>query len=71
MNSYSNFNIEESQSYIPEPIYKSNINNDREVHIFPKIRKISSKISSSTQEKEKNVKNNFDNFDDVHINESY
>ena len=70
MNSYSNFNIEESQSYIPEPIYKSNINNDREVHIFPKIRKISSKISSSTQEKEKNVKNNFDNFDDVHINES-
>lgn len=67
---YSNFNIEESQSYIPEQIFYSNINNDREVHIFPMLRKASSKLTSSTQEKEKIMKNNFDNIDDVNLNES-
>ena len=64
--SYSNFNIEESQSYMPGAIFNADINNDREVHIFQNLRKVSSKISASTQE---NIaKNKFDNIDD--LNES-
>ena len=64
--SYSNFNIEESQSYMPGAIFNADINNDREVHIFQSLRKASSKISASTQE---NIaKNKFDNIDD--LNES-
>ena len=64
--SYSNFNIEESQSYMPGAIFNADINNDREVHIFQSLRKASSKISASTQE---NIaKNKFDNIDE--LNES-
>ena len=64
--SYSNFNIEESQSYMPGAIFNADINNDREVHIFQSLRKASSKISASTQE---NIgKNKFDNNDE--LNES-
>ena len=64
--SYSNFNIEESQSYMPGAIFNADINNDREVHIFQNDRKPSSKMSSSTQE---NIaKNKFDNIDE--LNES-
>ena len=64
--SYSNFNIEESQSYMPGAIFNADINNDREVHIFQSLRKASSKISASTQE---NIaKNRFDNIDE--LNES-
>ena len=64
--SYSNFNIEESQSYMPGAIFNADINNDREVHIFQSLRKASSKISASTQE---NIaKNKFDNIDG--LNES-
>ena len=64
--SYSNFNIEESQSYMPGAIFNADINNDREVHIFHSLRKASSKISASTQE---NIaKNKFDNIDE--LNES-
>ena len=61
--SYSNFNIEESQSYMPGAIINSDINNDREVHIFQNDRKPSSKMSSSTQE---NIaKNKFDNIEEL------
>ena len=64
--SYSIFNIEESQSYMPGAIFNADINNDREVHIFQSLRKASSKISASTQE---NIaKNKFDNIDE--LNES-
>ena len=64
--SYSNFNIEESQSYMPGAIFNADINNDREVHIFQSLRKASSKISASTQE---NIaKNKFDNIHE--LNES-
>lgn len=64
--SYSNFNIAESQSYMPGAIFNADINNDREVHIFQSLRKASSKISASTQE---NIaKNKFDNIDE--LNES-
>ncbi len=64
--SYSNFNIEESQSYMPGAIFNADINNDKEVHIFQSLRKASSKISASTQE---NIaKNKFDNIDE--LNES-
>jgi len=64
--SYSNFNIEESQSYMPGAIFNADINNDKEVHIFQSLRKASSKISASTQE---NIaKNKFDNNDE--LNES-
>ena len=64
--SYSNFNIEESQSYMPGAIFNADINNDREVHIFQRLRKASSKISASTQE---NIaKNKFDNIGE--LNES-
>ena len=64
--SYSNFNIEESQSYMPGAIFNADINNDREVHIFQSLRKASSKISASTQE---NIaKNKFDNIGE--LNES-
>ena len=64
--SYSNFNIEESQSYMPGAIFNADINNDREIHIFQSLRKASSKISASTQE---NIaKNKFDNIDE--LNES-
>ena len=64
--SYSNFNIEESQSYMPGAIFNADINNDKEVHIFRDLRKVPSKISSSTQE---NIaKNKFDNIDE--LNES-
>lgn len=64
--SYSNFNIEESKSYMPGAIFNADINNDREVHIFQSLRKASSKISASTQE---NIaKNKFDNIDE--LNES-
>ena len=65
--SFSNFNIEESQSYIPEQIHNTNINNDREIHRFPMKKKASSKITSSTIEKEKYGKINYDNND---LNES-
>ena len=64
---YSNFDIEDSQSYMPGAILNSDINNDREVHIFPRIRKTSSKISTST--KENFAKNKYDNIDDD-LNES-
>ena len=61
--SYLNFNIEDSQSYMPGAIFNSDINNDREVHIFQRKRKPSSKMSSSTQE---NIaKNKFDNIDEL------
>ena len=53
---YTNVNIEESQSYMPGIIYNPEINNDREVHIYHKLKKPSSKLSSSTQDKY--VKNN-------------
>ena len=48
---YTNVNIEESQSYMPGTIYNPEINNDREVHIYQKFKKPSSKLSSSTQDK--------------------
>ena len=59
---YTNVNIEESQSYIPGAIYNPEINNDREVHIYHKLKKPSSKLSSSTQDKyAKNMENDNDN----------
>lgn len=62
---FSNFNIEESQSYLPGSIPSTDINNDREVHIFKMERKRSSKITITTQEKYgKNDNNNFDDFND-------
>ena len=67
MTTYSNFNIEESQSYLPGAIFNSDINNDREVHVFPTVRKATSKISSSTQENL--IKNKYDNIDEE-LNES-
>ena len=48
---YTNVNIEESQSYMPGTIYNPEINNNREVHIYQKFKKPSSKLSSSTQDK--------------------
>ena len=62
---FSNFNIEESQSYLPGSMPSTDINNDREVHIFKIERKRSSKITITTQEKYgKNDNNNFDDLND-------
>jgi hypothetical protein len=62
---FSNVNIEESQSYIPGLMYSPEINNDREVHIYQKLKKPSSKISSSTQDKYgKNIENEDNNGND-------
>ena len=61
---YTNVNIEESQSYMPGAIYNSEINNNREVHVYQQLKKPSSKLSSSTQDKyPKNIEheNNNDN----------
>ena len=46
-----NFNVDESQSYKPGAVYNLDINNDRELHIFPISKQNSSKISSSSHEK--------------------
>ena len=55
---FTNVNIEESQSYMPGAIYNPEINNDTEVHIYQKLKKPSSKLSSSTQDKyAKNIDN--------------
>ena len=67
---FSNVNIEESQSYIPGYMYSPDINNDREVHIYQKIKKPSSKISSSTQDKyAKNIENEDNNGNNDNENE--
>lgn len=59
---FTNVNIEESQSYMPGAIYNPEINNDREVHIYQKLKKPSSKLSSSTQDKyAKNIDNDNEN----------
>ena len=59
---FTNVNIEESQSYMPGAIYNPEINNDREVHIYQKFKKPSSKLSSSTQDKyAKNIDNDNEN----------
>ena len=62
---YTNVNIEESQSYMPGAIYNSEINNNREVHVYQQLKKPSSKLSSSTQDKyAKNIENNNDDDND-------
>ena len=59
---YTNVNIEESQSYMPGAIYNSEINNNREVHVYQQLKKPSSKLSSSTQDKyPKNIENENNN----------
>ena len=59
---YTNVNIEESQSYMPGAIYNSEINNNREVHVYQQLKKPSSKLSSSTQDKyAKNIENENNN----------
>ena len=64
---YTNVNIEESQSYMPGTIYNPEINNDREVHIYQKFKKPSSKLSSSTQDKyaKNNVSDNENNNENI------
>ena len=64
---YTNVNIEESQSYMPGTIYNPEINNDREVHIYQKFKKPSSKLSSSTQDKyaKNNASDNENNNEDI------
>ena len=51
-------------------MYSPDINNDREVHIYQKIKKPSSKISSSTQDKyAKNIENEDNNGNNDNENE--
>lgn len=57
-----NFNVEESQNYTPGAIYNLDINNNKELHIFPVSKKNSSRLSSS-QEKFINSNNEKDNND--------
>jgi len=62
---YTNVNIEESQSYMPGAIYNTEINNNREVHVYQQLKKPSSKLSSSTQDKyPKNIENENNNDND-------
>jgi hypothetical protein len=62
---YTNVNIEESQSYMPGAIYNSEINNNREVHVYQQLKKPLSKLSSSTQDKyAKNIENEINNDND-------
>ena len=56
---YGNYDVEESQSYIPGIVCNIDINNDKEFHKLPSlIKKESSKKTDSTKEKEKNLKRN-------------
>lgn len=53
---YNNYDIKESQNYIPGIIYNMDINNDREFHNPPLIKESSSKKTFSTLEKHKNLR---------------
>ena len=48
---YPNFDVEESQSYIPGIVGDMDINNNQEFHIAPLIKEDSTKKSISTQDK--------------------
>lgn len=50
---YSNYDVEESQSYIPGVVGNMDINNNQEFHISPLIKEDSSKNIYSSEEKEK------------------
>ena len=56
---YVNYNVEESQSYIPGIICNMDINNDKEFHMLTLIKNESSKKSDSTKEKEKILKRKY------------
>ena len=53
---FNNYDVNESQSYIPNIIYNMNINNDREFHNPPLIKERSSKKTVSTLEKHNNLR---------------
>ena len=53
---YANYDVEESQSYIPGIINNMDLNNNQEFHVLPLIEEVSSKKTESTKEKDKNFK---------------
>ena len=64
LTTYSKYNVEDSQSYFPGAMYNSEINNDREVHIFQAFSKHNTKQTSSTQDKYNKINNNNDDFNE-------
>ena len=62
LTTYSKYNIEDSQSYFPGVMYNSEINNDREVHIFQAFSKHNSKQTSTTHDKYNKINNDIDDF---------
>ena len=64
LTTYSKYNVEDSQSYFPGAMYNSEINNDREVHIFQAFSKHNTKQTSSTQDKYNKINNNVDDFNE-------
>ena len=55
---YINYDVEESQSYIPGIVSNMDINNNQEFHVSPLIKDVSSKKTDSTKEKDKYLKRN-------------
>ena len=66
---YPNFDVEESQSYIPGVVGDMEINNNQEFHIAPLIKEDSSKKSISTEDKLFKRKNCFKENQENEIND--
>ena len=69
---YANYDVEQSQSYIPGIVENININNDVEFHSLPLINEESSKKTDSSKEKEKYLqrKNSFQGDEENEISDS-
>ena len=59
MSMNSDYNVEDSQSYIPGVVGNLDINNDKQFHILPIYKDQSSKKTISTQEKMIKRNNNY------------
>ena len=69
---YANYDIEQSQSYIPGIVENLNINNNVEFHIMPLIKEESSKKTDSSKERKKYLqrKNCYQENEENEINDS-